>query len=47
MVPKLQPTGQIWPTNTFYLAHGALLKNICTHSEPQLDRIMSRILGEK
>ena len=29
---------------TFYQARGALLKNICTHSEPQLDRIMSGIL---
>ena len=37
VVPKLRPT------KTFYPALGALLKNICTHFEPQLDRIMSGI----
>ena len=40
VVPKLRPT------KTFYPARRALLKNICTHSEPQSDRIMSGISEE-
>ena len=44
MVPKLRPAGRIRPTKTFYSASRALLKNICTYYEPQLDRIMSGIL---
>ena len=43
VIPKLRPAGRIRPTKTFYPARGALLKNICTHFEPELDIIMSGI----
>ena len=43
MVPKLRPADRIRPTKTFYPARGAHFKNICTHYEPQLDRIVSEI----
>ena len=47
VVPKLRPSGRIRLMKSFYPARGALLKNICTHSEPELVKIMSEILGEK
>ena len=43
VVPKLRPAGRIRPTKNFYPARRALFKNIYTHFESQLDRIMSGI----
>ena len=42
-VSKVRPAGKIRLVKIFYPARGVLFKNIYTHFEPQLDKIISEM----